>query len=404
MFQKGMSSGNLPVAASGIAGEQRMPDIGKTEARYRVTEHVLACIRNGDYAVGQRLPSARRLSEELLVDRRTVQGALRRLQAEGYLHQRRGGRFEVQAPAPRSRATQDTVYMALSPGFKGSDGKKTLGGWSHYVEIGVREIEQNTELHTRIVDVDALTISGVESLASENPAGFVYGPTLYEPSQLYKLLRPLHARNIPVVVCGDAPELSPFDRVDSDHETGGYLLAQHLIARGCRRFSVCRNEDARAFPCWLVARCRGVERALQEAGLAPLPFIHIARMETSRKGRERFDAQIRLAAGFLFERLRQGVDAILCDSDGHTVWIAEACRLLGYEPGKDVLVAGYDNYVEEIYDRHYSECLPQVTVDKHNQLLGRSMAELLLKRIHGELPAEPQRVLVEPEVIVLAGS
>jgi len=382
---------------------EAIPVLGRTEARYRVTEYVLSSIRSGEYAAGQQLPSARSLSDTLEVDRRTVQGALHRLKGEGYLSRRPGGGFAVLAPVPKATQSQDTVYVALSQDPELKNENKTLSGWSSFVEVGVREIEKHIELCTRILDVDSLTISGVESLASQNPTGFIYGPSLYDPSQLYKLLRPLHARNIPVVVCGDAPPLSAFDRTDSDHETGGDLLAKHLMARGCKRLAMYRAEDSQPLPYWYTARRRGYERALGEAGLPVLPVIQSAQVQTSRHEREGFEARVRLAAGFLFEHLRAGVDAILCDSDGHTLCVAEACRHLGYEPGRSVLIAGYDNYVEEIHDRRYTDLLPQVTVDKRNQQLGQAMVELLLNRIRGELPNEPQRILLEPQLVALAG-
>ncbi len=379
------------------------PDLGRTEARYRVTEHVLDSIRNGACEVGELLPSARRLAKVLDVDRRTVQGALRLLQEEGYLRRRRGGRFEFLAAAPKATRSKDSVCVALSRGARIEDEAKTLSGWSNYVELGVQEIEKHTELRLQIVDFEDLTISRVEALASQNPTGFVYGSPLYDPSQLYKLLRPLQARGIPVVVCGDAPELSAFDRTDSDHETGGYLLAQHLLAQGCRRLVMYRHGDAESLPYWYAARRRGYERALRAAGLPVLPLIQVPLIQTCRRGRAGFDAKVRMAAGFLIEPLQQGVDGILCDSDGHTFGVGEACRLLGHEPGKEVLVAGYDNYAPEVYDRHYTDFLPQATVDKHNRELGQAMVDLLLRRIHDELSAEPQRVLLTPDVVELTG-
>ena len=119
--------------------------------------------------------------------------------------------------------------------------------------------------------------------------------------------------------------------------------------------------------------------------------------------RTAFANAARVYAGFLIEAFRdpaQRPDAILLSSDGVGYALTAACRLLGVEPGRDVLLAGYDNYWEFCPERAFGDFVPAATVDKHNLRIGRELADLLHARLQGALPRGRQQRLVPPTLVV----
>lgn len=86
-------------------------------------------------------------------------------------------------------------------------------------------------------------------------------------------------------------------------------------------------------------------------------------------------------------------------SDAEVPALSAACRLLGVVPGRDILVAGFDNMWKRMPDRQFEPSPPVFSADKNNVRIGESLVKLLVARVDGDLPKAPQRVLVEPELI-----
>jgi DNA-binding LacI/PurR family transcriptional regulator len=117
----------------------------------------------------------------------------------------------------------------------------------------------------------------------------------------------------------------------------------------------------------------------------------------------RLEKSTRLIAGYLAEHLsKDPVDAIMAATDGEVSAVAGACRLLGKEPNRDVLIVGYDHYWEDILEREFEPTAPLATVDKRNHDIGAELVRLLQERIGGSLPAEPQCRVVPSELLPLA--
>jgi DNA-binding LacI/PurR family transcriptional regulator len=68
-------------------------------------------------------------------------------------------------------------------------------------------------------------------------------------------------------------------------------------------------------------------------------------------------------------------------------------------PHKDVAVVGYDAAWPRVPHRAFNPLGPAASVDKCNAEAARVMVELLLDRIEGRLPLEPQRRLVTPKLV-----
>jgi DNA-binding LacI/PurR family transcriptional regulator len=236
-------------------------------------------------------------------------------------------------------------------------------------------------------------------LLHNRPRGVIVGEAAYLSAQTVSLIKRLRDGGLPIVVHGDGPELQNFDRVASDHMSGADKLTRWLISRGRRRILLYCISDKQV-SAWARMRAQGYRHAMEEAGLEPIEAV-IPPPPRSDGSRRAFMETARFVGGHLLEYLAaEPVDAMLCPSDGGVYRVAAACRLAGMAPGTDVLVVGYDNYWRDCPERRYEETIPAATVDKLNDIVGREMVRLLLNRIDGGLPAEPQRRIIEPKMIV----
>jgi DNA-binding LacI/PurR family transcriptional regulator len=222
-------------------------------------------------------------------------------------------------------------------------------------------------------------------------------------------LHRLAAAGIPVVAYGDSPDLADFDRVLPDHEGGTYDLTTWLISQGRKRI-VNLTGNANDYY-WYHNRVRGYERAMRDAGLPPLspelftsldsvlPPLHGPLLTPWVK----FDIERHQLAGHLAPLLTgsEPVDAIMLVNDGQVSVAAAALRLLGKEPGRDVLLVGYDNIWADCPERQWESAGPAATVDKCNSQIGQELVRLLVERVEGKLPIGPQRRIVPSRLVVL---
>jgi DNA-binding LacI/PurR family transcriptional regulator len=155
-------------------------------------------------------------------------------------------------------------------------------------------------------------------------------------------------------------------------------------------------------PYWLTARQIGYERAMREAGLAPLPPSELPPITVPDADERRFRLATRTFAGHLFEPLQgaQGADALMVHTDGDALICAAACRLLGRRVHEDVTIVGYDNYWRESPLRRLTPEAPAATVDKLNRQIGAELVRVLLE--HDAAPATPILRLVKPRLVTTA--
>ena len=76
--------------------------------------------------------------------------------------------------------------------------------------------------------------------------------------------------------------------------------------------------------------------------------------------------------------------------------------MLGRTPGKDVVIAGYDNKIAFNGWSRLENYTPPLTVDKRNNEIGRRMTARLLTHIDSPESWKPENILVTPELITIA--
>jgi len=379
-----------------ISGEQPR---SKPAPRAWVMRKIIAGIQAGHYSVGQPLPSTRKLSQELSVNRGTISRAFTLLEEEGYLKVGDNGLRIVAARIQQpSRLFDKSIAVLITPP-ETWDERHREPGWLEYIDRGILDRIREGGLHAMSLNPTLIDEATITDLMHSRPRGIVVGEAATYSSRTISMVNAIRESGLPVVIYGDAPELAGFDRITSDHEAGAYQLTRWLLSKGCKRIVELFPEHNRK-SYWAQGRARGCRRAMKEAGLPVLDPVLFPLVKQAND-EENFNDTVRMLAGYLVKHLGPNrADAILCASDCFVFPVAAVFRLAGYIPNKDVIIAGYDNYWHETPERQFEDVEPAATVDKLNHVIGQEMVKLLLERISGSLPNEPQRRVVTPKMIV----
>ncbi len=148
------------------------------------------------------------------------------------------------------------------------------------------------------------------------------------------LARRCAGMNVPVLLfnrIAGAVSRAPVSAVRSDNQAGGRLVAEHLIAQGCRRLAyIAGNEQSSTN----VEREQGFREALAEAGLRVV----------GRAVGNYSSEHARLAARELFRAKDERPDGVFVASDHMAFAVMDVLREeLGLRIPHDVAVAGFDD-------------------------------------------------------------
>jgi DNA-binding LacI/PurR family transcriptional regulator len=372
-----------------------------TQALYKgIVQDVRTRVAKGELAAGSRLPSITAMCRKYGVSTITVRTALRELCAEGVIESRpRSGMF-VRRRAQQSDAfgfLQNAIAV-LSP-LPIDLEENTSGGWSRAIGQGANWEIQAAGFHAFALHPDRFCGQEIERFAHERPVGVVFTELHPHWNRAMQVAQALRRHSVPFVVYGGAPELASYDRVVSDHEAGSYELTRFLIAQGRRRLLNVWTAPATGY--WFARRRAGYEKAVAEAGLEPLPDLIVPPLTAPHGRREAFASTVRRLASFLIEPLCAvpPVDALLMSTDIDAIGAAAACRLFGKTPNEDVAIVGYDNFWSLCSERQFEPCLPLATMDKRDREMGVELVRLLLDRVAGRLPDEPQSRIIAPRLV-----
>lgn len=167
---------------------------------------------------------------------------------------------------------------------------------------------------------------------------------------------------------GAADPKYPGISVGSNNFQGGYMVTEHLIAQGKKRFAFVgeAGEHAPEF----MARFQGFSHALEQHKLMDDFYGQFDAIFTVEAG-------IAAANAILSET--ELPDAFVCASDLIALGVLQAMRDKGLRCPEDIAVTGYDN----IPIAAFSEP-PLTTVKQDTKTAGKTLVEHLLKKINGE--------------------
>jgi LacI family transcriptional regulator, galactose operon repressor len=187
---------------------------------------------------------------------------------------------------------------------------------------------------------------------------------------------------IPIVCLDRIPDSKKIlDSVLVDNVKGTQMCIQHLIMRGHTRIAIITGslvlKNARE-------RLKGYELALAEAGLEIDRGLVL-------EGDFREEAGLRLGKELLLRYKRP--TALFVSNAMMTLGVLEALEEIGLSCPEDIALATFDDLPEARVFRPHLTAVRQPCYQ-----IGYQGAELLLRRIQGELPSKPVTIRLEPEL------
>ncbi|MGN0843685.1 MAG: GntR family transcriptional regulator [Kiritimatiellia bacterium] len=370
----------------------------RTPARSKVFDWLEDSIQKGELRPGGVVPSERTLSARLGIARNTAARALSEAEKLGMLVRRSptgrkryvvdNGSSERPMVLPALTSPTILVISDLNPFHPAGE---QVPRWSdRYISLDLLSLLTAAGHHVMVVNNETLAGRDLEKLFMGCPSGVILTTTISENPTATRALEICHRKKIPVVVYGNNPMLRTCDRVHADHKEGARMLTRWLLAHGCRRIVPFFPNDTQVY--WAKRRYEGYAESMADAGEKPFPCISYKCVDVDFLPPEQeFQVYRGLVLSKLIPLVREGVDALMCLTDHTARIVISALRILGFEPNRDILVTGYDNIPDDPKYEPLEAEGPIVTIDKHNERTAAELAHLLLDRLAGRLPPEPQR-------------
>ena len=389
-----------------MSGTEKNEENGlpRESPRSRVLRWLERSLASGEFPPGREIPSERSIAKLLGVAPNTAAAAMDEAERLG-LAVRREGSCKRYAGTSRkgggdSLAASTVFVLAAMPTF--SD-LASAPGWSD--EFLALDVVRRLTLAGRLaslVNTLAMPEGGLDAIFNARPGGMAVTSGVNDDPVAMEALARCREAGIPAAAYGNAPELRAFDRAYSDHRAGSCDITRWLLANGRRRIVPFFPFPPEKF--WERERLAGYEEAMRESGLEPMPCVAFGSGDLGlTQTAETFRLNTALALSELMALRREGTcpDAILCRNDDWTKPVIAAIRDLGLVPNRDILVAGYDNMDSKGGFAMFESAHPAVTVDKHNAKSSEDLAELVIARMEGRLPPEPQTRIHRHELVVL---
>jgi LacI family transcriptional regulator len=191
----------------------------------------------------------------------------------------------------------------------------------------------------------------------------------------------LTSNGIAVVVLDRRVSNVDADFVHSDSENGARQLTRLLIDLGHKRIAIVTGPENVSTA---VDRVMGYKLALDEAGLSENEQVYYG----SFNQQTGYDST-RLAMAQLAKP-----SAILAANNFILIGVVKALRELQLRVPEDVSVVGFDDFPESMLVKPFFTAAVQPAYE-----MGQLAAELLLKRISGELSSEYQTIVLPTEIV-----
>jgi LacI family transcriptional regulator len=316
------------------------------------------------------------------------------------------------APITVSRVINNSGYVSQATRERVEIAVKELGYVPNTIARGLR----SKRTHTLALIVTDITnpyftsmARGVEDAAGACNYTVIYCNTDESEAKEEKYANMLAQRQVDGVLlvpsCGNAKTIKFFetneinvvlldrrisgvgtDIVCSDSESGAYRLVKLLIGLGHKRIAIITgHEDVSTS----ADRVTGYQQALTEANLSENDLIYYGAFN-EQSGYELTNQAMMTSPK---------PTAIFGGNNFIAIGIMKALHDLKLDVPGDVSVVGFDDLPESMFMK------PFLTVARQRAYeMGKLAAELLLKRISGELPQEHREIILPVEIVVRESS
>lgn len=342
-------------------------------------------ISDGDMTDGDRLPSERKLADNIGLSRMTVRRAVEYLVDDGIVYRIAGSGTYVGYPdhdlSKTDNATLGLIVPTLANTFFGEvsdviEQEARLKGY----QLLVGRSEFDTRNEAQYLEDYAL-----------NPAvrGVLIVPSTDQTNQsAYKKLR---SNKTPFVFVVRPDGVSAEDELNADavmtnHRLGARRVVEHLIEQGHQQIAYIGAERPRKDNHKI-----GYLQALREADLEVDDRLIVSTADNAE------EAGI-IGTGILLER-NVPFTAIFARIDTTALMVIRQLRSAGLQVPRDVAVAGFDNTQVAQYTSP-----PITSVDHSLSEIGRLAIWLLLDRLEEHYDGPARKVIISPRVVVRAST
>jgi GntR family transcriptional regulator of arabinose operon len=336
-------------------GVQARP-AGRKPRHKEVLESILGGIASGRLRAGDRLPTEAELSKTFDASRATIARAMRELKSRGMLHRSRGGGTRVAGQMAsssvatwREASPTDARRIAMfAPFVTAGPNLGYIGGhiYTHLSSLASKRGDDLCLQFIRRADGDQLDqmFAAVDEMISRGVRGVFYYPQEFPQEQAHYnqvVVDKMRGAGLAVVLVDrdivTFPRRSNLDLITYDNRRGGYLVADHLIRRGCKRIAFVGIPFASSA---VVDRQRGYADALEDHGL------HFDRSMVRRANID--ELTVDFCRSMMLECKP---DAVICKMDHYAAMVGRHLVEMGLKIGQDVMLAGFD-------DQPIAELLP----------------------------------------------
>ena len=336
-------------------------------------------IRQGHYAVGDRLSSEPTLAKKLGVNRGTIRKALDILQNEHLITRQPGYGTFVSNPAyGRAAKTDVSLIGAMVWEKEYYFGAIIQEAFAYSASRGYMLMTSSNAIE----DTEKL---GLEAFIKNGVAGVILAPVAHSATTYKKLTE----AGIPVVLIDRYCNNSNEDFVSVDDQQGTCAATQHLIELGHTKLAYVGHNIHTDTPCH-PARLAGFVQACKQSGII-VPENRF--VETS------------IHIESYLPKLRQLLSqddrptGIVTYNDQWAVWVVQTARELHLRVPEDISVTGFD---DSKISRNYD--IPITTVSPEPHAVGVAATELLIKKIEDKDPTPKRKILISPNLIIRAST
>jgi len=339
-------------------------------------------IREGKYAIGQRMANERSLAERFGISRGTIRHALGILENERLIARQQGrGTFVADPTRPPTLGDTGTALIGALVWEKATFfGSVLQAATLQASERGyVLTTGSNITAEAELQHIKAFIRSGVR--------GVLLSPLWQFSGEGYKELR---KNNIAVVMLDTALRDYDEDFVSVNDREGTRLATSHLLEQGHSRLAYFGYDaNPSNVPCHR-DRLGGFRDACDVAGVKVPPEWIIEHVEGQEKNPDQLRSVLKTA---------KHPTGFVCFNDLGAVRIISTAKSMGMKVPGDISVVGFD---DSAMGQKYE--VPLTTIHPQFREVGIAAVDLLIDKIDASHSRPTMSVLVTPRLIVRAST